>query len=365
MSKATIKDVARMAGVSIKTVSRVVNQEPNVREGTRLKVSKAIEALHYRPNLSARNLASLQSRLIALLYDDPAAYHNSSSGYIIRMQQGALKACKTANFELLIHPCNYRSAAIGEELEGLIEQTRPHGIVLAAPLSNMSTIVRTIAATGTPLARLSAGAIRSKYLSICTNDEAISAEMTCYLASLGHRRIAFITGHEYHRAVGDRFSGYLKGLADSGLKSSSRLIAAGDNSFDSGQRCARQLLSLNNRPTAIFAANDEMAAGVIRVADQMGLAIPGDLSVVGCDDDSLASQIYPALTTIRQPLAAMAEQAASALIQHRVGQQVQPPSVIAARLVIRESTGPAPNSTPRFTNSEFERRNGRSQSHHH
>ena len=126
----------------------------------------------------------------------------------MRMQQGALRACRTAGYELLIHPCRFRSKGVGEELKTLIERARPDGIVLAAPLSNMPKIVRAIQATRTPLVRLSPGKRNGKQLSVVTNDREVSAEMTRYLASLGHKRIAFITGNTQHKAVGNRLLGY-------------------------------------------------------------------------------------------------------------------------------------------------------------
>ena len=135
MLKATINDVAKLAGVSIKTVSRVVNNEPNVRKSTRKKVEVAIIELNYRPNLSARNLASKRSHLIGLLYDDPSAYELPSAGVIIELQQGVLKACKSVKYDLLIHPCNYRDERLDEELTSMIEQRRPVGIILAALLT--------------------------------------------------------------------------------------------------------------------------------------------------------------------------------------------------------------------------------------
>ena len=217
LHRATIDDVAELAGVSIKTVSRVVNNEPNVRAATRAKVERAIAELHYRPNLSARNLASQRARVITLIYDDPSAYENPSAGYVMSMQAGVLAACRTADYRLVIHPCNYRTDASGAELQAMIEHARPQGIVLAAPLSNMPRIVRAIAATGTPMVRLSPGSRGGTYYSVATNDREISAEMTRYLASLGHRRIAFIKGHPSHKAVGNRYLGYLDGLQQSGL----------------------------------------------------------------------------------------------------------------------------------------------------
>jgi LacI family transcriptional regulator len=343
MTKVTIDDVAELAGVSIKTVSRVVNQEPNVRDSTRARVEEAIARLNYRPNRSARNLASQRSRLIGLIYDDPGAYEIPSAGYVIRMQQGALRACRTADYELLIHPCNYRSREIGAELQALIEHARPVGIVLAAPLSNMPKIVRAIEATGTPFVRLSPGRETRDTYAVATNDREISAQMTRYLASLGHERIAFIRGHTSHKAVANRYLGYVDGLEQSGLKLSERLVEQGDNSFGSGETAASRLLRLKRRPTAIFAANDDMAAGVIRAADLLGIRIPDQLSVAGCDDISLARQLYPTLTTIRQPLAAMAERAALLLIGTAQSQApAQGTEVVPATLQIRESTGPAP-----------------------
>lgn len=343
MPKATIDDVANLAGVSIKTVSRVVNREQNVRESTREKVQQAITQLNYRPNISARNLASMRSHLIGLVYDDPGAYEAPSGGYVIRMQQGVQRACRPANYELLIHPCNYRNPEVGVELKALIEQARPDGIVVAAPLSNMSNIVDAIAATNTPMVRLAPGEENGNEYIVVTNDREACAEMTRYLASLGHERIAFVTGHPSHKAIESRYLGYKDGLQQSGLPFTEDLVAAGDNSSGSGETCAKMLLELSEPPTAIFTANDDMAAGVIRAAAKLGIDVPGQLSVAGFDDISLAQQIYPSLTTIRQPLAAMAERASLALINDPGdGSTLNGTEVVPATLMIRESTGPAP-----------------------
>ena len=225
----------------------------------------------------------------------------------------------------------------------MIEKVRPDGIVLAAPLSNMPKIVRAIEATGTPLVRVSPGKSTGQQRTVVTNDREISAEMTRYLASLGHERIAFIKGHTIHKAVGNRYLGYQDGLEQSGLKFSDRYVCEGDNSIGSGEECAEQLLNLKQPPTAIFAANDDMAAGVIRVADRRGIRVPDELSVAGCDDIALARQIYPALTTINQPLSTMAEHAALALINSvRNKQPLEGTEVVPAEIRVRESTGPAP-----------------------
>ena len=254
-----------------------------------------------------------------------------------------MQACRDANYELLIHPCNYRNADLDDNIRALIEQARPAGIVLAAPLSNMPKVADSIEATGTPFVRLSPGGTNGKQLAIATNDREISAEMTRYLASLGHTKIAFIKGRESHQAVANRFDGYRDGLEESGLDYDERWVAEGDQSFESGCECAKTLLELDDRPTAIFAANDDMAVAVIHVADSMGIKIPSQLSVAGFDDIALARQVFPTLTTIRQPLSKMSEQAAKYLIEGKCGsEEGVETDVVPASLMIRESTGPAP-----------------------
>ena len=340
----TIEDVASLAGVSIKTVSRVVNREPNVRESTQEKVDRAIEQLGYKPNPSAQNLASHRARLIVLIYDDPSAYSAPSSGYIVHLQEGALKACRERGFELLIFPCNFRDPDVGDEIRELMDRARPSGIILAAPLSNMPVIVDAVRATDVPCVRLSTGSENGKEYGVATNDREFSAEMTRYLASLGHERIAFIKGDKNAKAVCNRFDGYRDGLQQSGIEYSDELVAEGDNSIGAGEQCAEQLLRLEPRPTAIFSANDDMAAGAVRAANRMGISIPHDLSIAGCDDISLAQQIFPSLTTIRQPLRSMAEAAAKALIDRSRGQPPEPQlDVIPAKIKVRESTGPVPD----------------------
>jgi len=344
VKRATIDDVARLAGVSIKTVSRVANDEPNVHEDTRIKVSKAIKALNYRPNLSARNLASRQSYLIGLLYDDPSAYEIPSASYIINIQGGVLRACREQNYDLLIHPCVYKSQGIGDEISALIDHSRLDGLVLAPPLSDMNTIIRAIDKAGKPFARIAPGDKTDRPAAVSTDDREICAEMTRYLASLGHQKIAFITGHPDHKAVAKRYLGFQDGLKESGLKLYKSLVKAGDNSIRSGEECGEKLLQSASPPTAIFASNDDMAAGVIHVAHRFGLKVPGDVSVAGFDDIPLAQAIFPSLTTINQPLAAMANRATEMLINHlRTNAPADASETIESRLVLRESTGPAPS----------------------
>ena len=344
MTKSTIDDVADLAKVSIKTVSRVANQEPNVKASTRERVEKAIATLNYKPNQSARKLASRRSFVIGLLYDDPSFYEIPSAGFIINIQQGVLQACKASNYDLLIHPCSYHDKNIGSEIKALIDKSRLDGIILAPPLSNNSKVLNAIKKSSIPIVKISPGTKQQSSFSVETNDREICAQMTKYLASLGHSRIAFLCGHKDHKALANRFQGYQDGLKLSNLPFSKSLVMQGDNSIKSGERCASKLLRKKSRPTAIFACNDDMAVGSLRVAHQMGIKVPEQLSVAGFDDIALAQQIYPTLTTIHQPLDVMSEQAARHLINHLGSATATNESAVTpATLVVRESTGPAPH----------------------
>ena len=338
MGRTTINTVAALAGVSKKTVSRVINGEPSVRESTRERVLKAVEVLKYRPNTSARSLAGRRSYLIGLVYDNPG------SNYIIDVQQGILQTCAARTYDLLIHPCDYRGESLDDELAALIDHSKLDGLIMTPPLCDMDETIEAIEAKGTPVARISPGGERELPTAINTNDRGICADMTGYLASLGHDRIAFITGHPDHKALVKRYLGYRDGLKKASLPFSPSLVRSGDNSFASGEACATELLQGVNPPTAIFACNDDMAAGAIRIAHCMGIRVPADLSVAGFDDAPLAKVLYPALTTVRQPVEAMSEQVAGMLIDMidakpaaSLGSQT-----VAASLIVRESTGPVP-----------------------
>ena len=341
MKKSTIDDVAALAGVSIKTVSRVINDEANVRESTRENVQKAVRKLSYRPNPSARSLAGKRSYLIGLLYDDPDLYDNPSSNYIVNIQQGALRVCKSQNHDLVIYPCNYKDKNLNGEIRSLINHSEVDGLILTPPLADKKSLLATIKKTGTPVVSIAPGKSANFPLSVSTNDREVSAQMTEYLASLGHKRIAFITGNRDHEALENRFLGYQDGLKNSGLSFVQNLVQEGDNSFSSGEECTRKLLKVKSPPTAIFACNDDMATGVLRVCHQMGIQVPDKISVTGFDDIPLAQQIYPALTTIRQPVRRMSELATEMLMdQLRSKPQSNQPLTVDSELRIRDSTGP-------------------------
>ena len=333
MARVTIDNVAERAGVSIKTVSRVVNGEPNVRPATRDRVEQAIAALEYRPNPSARSLAGNRTYVLGLFYDNPSAH------YVMDIQQGVLASCAKAGYDLLIHPCRHEDMATVAEIASLMRQHRMDGAILTPPLSDTLPVVEAIIDAGTPCVRIAPAEYKPLCPFVETNDQDAAFDMTARLLALGHTRIGFIAGHPDHRAVARRHEGYREALAAHGVPYQSTLVAQGFNSFESGRAAAAQLLSLSSTPTAIFASNDDMAAGVIMEAHQRGIIMPAQLSVAGFDDSPVAHQIYPSLTTVRQPTAAMAAQATRLLIQQIKG--ASPPALepLKCELIERESTG--------------------------
>lgn len=338
MSNATIKDVAAQARVSIKTVSRVINNVSTVLPQTRERVLKVIRKLNYHPNPSARSLGGSRSYLIGVLYDYSCAY------YATGVLAGVLETCRAARYQVVLHPCDYRLPSLADDVMQHVRQSRADGVIVTPPLSDLTAVTDALRKHSVPYVRIAPAEHENDLYSVYTNDRESSAKMTEQLALLGHRRIGFVVGNPDHAAVAHRFSGYRDGLRNSGLAFDRKLVVQGYNSFDSGVEAGRKLLRLpdDRRPTAIFASNDEMAAGVLAVAHGLGLAVPEDISVVGFDDVPLASQVWPALTTIRQPVPAMSARAAQLLLrQLRNEPDEQGGHVIESALTFRQSTGPA------------------------
>ena len=335
LKPATIDDVALLAGVSIKTVSRVLNHEPRVREATKERVVKAMETLKYRPNSSARRLAGNCSYLLGLLYDNP------SPSYITSIQEGVLDACRAEHYDILIHPCVYDSPEFMNKMTELLSGARVDGVILTPPLSDQPALRKLLRDMQIPNVVISMSNEGDSRWTVGTNDKEICAEMVCYLASLGHEQIAFVQGHPDHKAIAQRFEGFQEGMRECGLKVSKPYCLQGFNTFDSGVECGKRLLTSKQRPTAIFCANDDMAAGVLKVAHEMNIGIPDELSVAGFDDIPLASQYWPTLTTVRQPTHAMAKLATDMLIKRlRHKSPEGQKEVLISELVIRDSTGP-------------------------
>ncbi|WP_333607370.1 LacI family DNA-binding transcriptional regulator [Arsukibacterium sp.] len=336
--KITINDVAKLAGVSIKTVSRVMNNEPSVRKDTFDKVSAAMKQLQYQPNAAARNLASSRSYSIGYVYDNPNAY------YVIDMQRGLLDACRKHGYELLIHPTNAKATDIVQEVLDLVERSRLAGLVLTPPFSEMPDIAQALDQAGVEYVRIISGSTPSPKLKNCVliDDFTAAFKITNHLLELGHTAIAFLCGDEEHSSSGERLAGFQAALAKRGLTVPADFIVPGSYSFESGVKGANKLLSLNAKPSAIFACNDEIAAGALFSARLKSISIPQQLAIAGFENSPFSRQTWPPLTTAHQPNTTIAMQAAELLFKHtKPGQQAnlaerQP--VFIPELVVREST---------------------------
>jgi LacI family transcriptional regulator len=333
----TVDDVAADAGVSIKTVSRVLNHEPNVSEKTRLKVVESMERLGYRPNPSARGLASNRTNIIALVYDNP------SDNYVVNLQRGALDACGVYDYSLLLNPCNYRAPDLIAQIVQSVRQRALTGLILTPPVCDVADLVRALDEVGIDYVRLAPIDRERKGLSVTCDDRSAARDMTLYLIGLGHRRIGFVIGHPDHGAAHERLEGYRDAMNQSGTPIDANLIEQGTHSFESGVECGRRLLARSPRPTAIFAGNDDMAAGVLYAAHAQGIDVPGALSVAGYDDTPLSRQVWPRLTTVRQPIQGMAYAAVEQIAagqrpQHPGLKQHSPRKTLEYEIVVRDST---------------------------
>ena len=332
----TIIDVAAQAGVSIKTVSRVLNHEPGVQEKTREQVLKVVAALKYRPKLSARSLAGGRSFLIGLLYYDPSA------AFVGGVQQGATLRCREAGYHLVVESLHNDAPDIDSQVERMVAALRPDGMILTPPLCDIAVVLQALQDSQTPYVLISPGTHVAGQASVRMDDMQAAEELTNLLISLGHARIGFIKGAPDQAASALRYEGFVRAMQAHGLPIDSDLVWQGDFTFPAGVEGAHQLLSRRVRPTAVFASNDDMALGVLAAAQRLGLAVPGDLSITGFDDSSAAGLVWPPLTTVRQPMAAMARMAVEMLIG--VGKQdvdagdADLHRVLPHELVVRDST---------------------------
>lgn len=332
---ATITDVADAAGVSIKTVSRVFNDEPNVRPLTREKVLEAAQKLDYHPNVAARSLAGRRSFLIGLAYENP------SPNYVVDLQTGALDRLRGERYRLLVLPFADVAAASGK-MQAIARASGLDGLVLAPPLCDDAATVAELEACGLPYARIAPTTGDSHAPDVAMNDAGAARTVIDHLVALGHARIAIVRGAASHVSAGARFEGYREGMEAHGLVADPALQAQGAYTYASGYEAGKQLLALADRPTAIFACNDDMAAGVINAAHEAGVAVPAQLSVVGFDDSNIASVVWPRLTTIHQPIREMAREATGALLALLDGDEAPTHRMMPHELIVRGSTAPVP-----------------------
>jgi LacI family transcriptional regulator len=342
---ATIHDVARHAGVSSMTVSRVINGEKSVRPNTRSIVDAAIRELNFAPNPAARTLAAAGVTRIGLLYSIPNA------AYLSEFLVGALDQCSQANAQLIVK--KHKPGNKPEAAAKMLIDARVDGVILPPPLGDAQALIDKLRQAGIVI--VTTGSIRPAptLASIGIDDFGAAHAMTRHLMSLGHRRIGFISGLGNHASSGLRLAGYRAALGEAGLPADETLIASGNFTYHSGLEAAEKLLAMEPPPTAIFASNDDMAAATVAVAHRRGLDVPADLSVCGFDDTPLATTIWPELTTIRQPVAAMSQQAVMMVMdlirQHREGEAAEVPHRLLNFELIRRQSDAAPKRRPPVT----------------
>ena len=309
---ATIKSVAEMAGVSIKTVSRVINKEGTVKPDTLQRVEEAIKALKYTPNKAARDLASKGASVLGYVYDNPNAY------YIIDMQKGILDVCRKNNFELLIHPCDASSKKIAKELVDMVDTAQLAGLILSPPLSEMPEVLSELDQNQISYVRILSGdgLFPSPLPYVLVNDFKAAYDITEHLISQGHKNIAFIAGEEIHKSTIERLNGYKAALEKAGIAIDESLIIKGTYSFETGVKSSETLLAMSPHPTAVFACNDEIAAGLLFGARMKGVDVPQELAIAGFENSPFSRQTFPPLTTASQPTNEIAQHAAASLIQY-------------------------------------------------
>jgi LacI family transcriptional regulator len=335
---ATIADVSASAKVSPMTVSRVINGHSNVREATRQRVLRAVRKLAYTPNLAASSLAAARDARIALVYTNPSA------SYLSELLVGALRSATRTTAQLVIDAWDkYDVAAERAAARALARSVS--GVILPSPMCESTVVLSELVHAGVPTVALAPGTPMKGISRVRIDDFGAAREITLYLIARGHRRIGFVRGDPHHSDSIHRQQGFRAALEEAGLEHDPELSQPGYFTYRSGLNAAERLLSMRHPPSAIFASNDDMAAAVVSVAHRRGLDVPRDLSVVGFDDTSAATTVWPELTTIRQPVAAMADAAVNILLREIRRREGEPreavDQVLAYELVERDSVAPA------------------------
>ena len=341
----TLREVASKAGVSITTVSRVINEGQYVSEAKRLKVEGAIEALGFKPNIQAQRLKQKGDRSyqIGLLYDNPTAH------YISRLLVGTLEWCEEYGYRLALECLeSERDDPHPSRSSRLADRTDLDGLILTPPLSDDLALLEELEKRGHHIVRLVPFRDRHHTPYVYMDDYGAAKQLGEYLIGLGHTKIAHIQGDPRHGSAAARLSGFMEAMACAKLEVPQDWVVEGDYTFETALSSALRLLDSEERPTAIFAANDESALATLFAAERLGIRVPHELSVVGFDDLPLSSIVKPGITTIQQPLEQMADEAAGLLIALHEGRldlsKPEPPNVLVAHhLVERESTSTAPN----------------------
>ncbi|WP_246543858.1 LacI family DNA-binding transcriptional regulator [Novosphingobium profundi] len=332
-SETRIGDVAQAAGVSIRTVSRVLNKSPKVNAATRAKIEQAIAELNFRPSARARALALRRSFLIGLI-------HNDRNALVLDAIQRGVSALAAANgYEVIVHSTPLEAAEAIRDVLDFVERSRVDGLVVLPPVSGVTGLGAALAAQPIRAVALSSVGLEGFSEVLINAEREAGADVARYLLELGHRDLGLVNGPADTASATERRAGFLAEAARAGAKVRE---APGDYDFASGVAAAEHLLGTGARPSAIFAANDIMAAGVLKVAAARRIAVPGDLSVIGFDGSLLTRMLSPSLTSVLRPFGEMAALAAERLIA-RIEERAPPERRLPTmRIVPAESTGPAP-----------------------
>lgn len=324
---ATIQDVARTAGVSVSTVSRVLNGKVDVARETQDRILSVIDELGYTSNLAARSMRSFKKNLLGLIMPD-IAYP-----YAMEIMKGVNQAIAESEFDLLVYTTGdvRKSGRASHEQKyvSLLNNSLTDGVIIVAPVASEFQ-------TDAPIVSIDPVLSRPNYPSVHATNYQGAVDAMEYLISLGHKRIGYIGGRAELESANRRLRGYRDTLEKAGIPIEEELITSGDYTTEMGVKCAQQLLALPNPPTAIFASNDQAAMGVFQVAEVIGLHIPEDLSVVGFDN--IPESKYMGLTTIDQFISKMGFVATQMLIRLINGQPLEELTYrMKTRLVIRSS----------------------------
>jgi LacI family transcriptional regulator len=334
--RATIREVASAAGVSIATVSRVLNGRPDVAPATREAVLRAVRDQRFSTNRSARALSGGRTGLVGVtlpLLEAP---------YFAWILAGASEALDEQDMRIVLSATLHLHDREANLLDRLMHGTTDAAILMLP--EETSEELRALQRVGYPFVVVDPRVPLDHGIPTVSATNASGARAAVYhLLSLGHRRIAALTGIGEWMASTERLNGFHAAHAAAGVLSDPELIFEGDFTIEGGEAVGGALLDLRNPPTAVFALNDNMAVGVLRAARTRGLRVPEDFSVVGFDDTELAAMVTPALTTVRQPLVEMGRMAVSLLLRVLEDPGVEGLSVeLATRLVVRDSTAPPP-----------------------
>lgn len=329
----TITEVAKRAGVSVKTVSRVMNDYEHISARTREKVERAIQDLSYSPSSIARQMRMGDNLSIGMLYGDP------SSGYQARLNHAVLKACSDARRYLAVELFDEKNIDWLEQVQAFLERTKVRNLILVPPMCDSTDLHDLLKERNVNFVLISPSRPVSGAISITMDDRLAAKEMVNHFIDLGHTRIGHISGHPGHVATLLRRQGYEEAMKKAGLPLFEEYICSGRFRFKNALSCAEGMLTMANPPSAIFAANDEMAAAVVMAANRLGLSVPHDLSVAGFDNTPISQTIWPELTTVAQPFDAIARQAVKSVsVVKGAHSPASETIVLEHQLLLREST---------------------------